>query len=175
MLEFAFGMIETRGLIGAIEAADAAVKAADVQLVGKDVTRGALVTVKFVGEVAAVKAATDAGAAAAQRVGELVSVHVIPRPAEGMELFVYTNRGKEPTAPVSSDSNNDDDNDDLPTVDPAASENARKAQMEELEDLPVAKLRQVARKMDDFEIQGREISFANKGQILDAFRKLLGL
>lgn len=76
----ALGMIETKGLVGAIEAADAMVKAANVTLVGKETIGGGLVTVMVRGDVGAVKAATDAGAAAAERVGEMISVHVIPRP-----------------------------------------------------------------------------------------------
>ena len=76
----ALGMIETRGLVGAVEAADAMVKAANVTLIGKEQVGGGLVTVMDRGDVGAVKAATDAGAAAAERVGELLSVHVIPRP-----------------------------------------------------------------------------------------------
>jgi len=76
----ALGMIETRGLVGAVEAADAMVKAANVTLIGKEQDGGGLVTVMVRGDVGAVKAATDAGAAAAERVGELLSVHVIPRP-----------------------------------------------------------------------------------------------
>ena len=74
------GMIETKGLIGAIEAADAMVKSANVQLVGKEIVGGGLVTVMVRGDVGTVKAATDAGAAAAEKVGELISVHVIARP-----------------------------------------------------------------------------------------------
>ena len=81
----ALGMIETRGLVGAIEAADAMVKAAKVVLVGKEQVGGGLVTVLVRGDVGAVKAATDAGAAAARRVGELLSVHVIPRPHSNLE------------------------------------------------------------------------------------------
>ena len=76
----ALGMVETKGLVGSIEAADAMVKAANVTLSGKEHVGGGLVTVMVRGDVGAVKAATDAGAAAAGRVGELVSVHVIPRP-----------------------------------------------------------------------------------------------
>ncbi len=76
----ALGLIETRGLVSAIEAADAMLKAANVTLSGKELAGGGLVTVKVIGETAAVKAAVDAGAAAAKRVGELISVHVIPRP-----------------------------------------------------------------------------------------------
>lgn len=83
----ALGMIETRGLVGAIEAADAAVKAANVTLIGHEKVGGGLVTVLFRGDVAAVKAAVDAGSAAAQRVGELVSTHVIPRPHESLDTI----------------------------------------------------------------------------------------
>jgi ethanolamine utilization protein EutM len=81
-------MIETKGLVGAIEAADAMVKAARVSLTGKETIGGGYVTVFVRGEVGAVRAATDAGAAAAQRVGELVSVHVIPRPHEEVEMLL---------------------------------------------------------------------------------------
>ncbi len=84
----ALGMIETRGLVGSIEAADAMVKAANVTLIGRVQVGGGLVTVLVRGDVAAVKAATDAGAAAAQRVGELRSVHVIPRPHSEVELIL---------------------------------------------------------------------------------------
>ena len=81
----ALGMVETKGLVGAIEAADAMVKAANVKLIGKEKIGAGYVTVMVRGDVGAVKAATDAGAAAAQRVGELVSVHVIPRPHSDVE------------------------------------------------------------------------------------------
>ena len=81
----ALGLVETKGLVGAIEAADAMVKAANVELIGKQVIGGGLVTVMVAGDVGAVKAATDAGSAAAQRVGELVGVHVLPRPHSDLE------------------------------------------------------------------------------------------
>ena len=84
----ALGMIETKGLIGSIEAADAMVKAANVVLVGKEYIGAGYVTVFVRGDVGAVKAATDTGAAAARRVGELVSVHVIPRPHAEVEKIV---------------------------------------------------------------------------------------
>lgn len=84
----ALGMVETRGLIGSIEAADAMVKAANVTLIGSEYTGGGYVTVMVRGDVGAVKAATDAGAAAAKRVGELVSAHVIPRPHEEVEMIL---------------------------------------------------------------------------------------
>ena len=85
MASEALGMVETRGLIGSVEAADAMVKAANVALVGKEYIGAGYVTVLVRGDVGAVKAATDAGAAAARRVGELVSVHVIPRPHSNLE------------------------------------------------------------------------------------------
>jgi len=81
----ALGMIETRGFVGAIEAADAMVKAANVRLIGKEEVGNGLVTVMVRGDVGAVKAAVDAGGDAARRVGELVSVHVIPRPHADVE------------------------------------------------------------------------------------------
>ena len=84
----ALGLIETKGLVGAVEAADAMCKAAKVTLIGKEISGGALVTVMVRGEVGAVKAATEAGAAAAKRVGELISVHVIPRPAQDLDRFL---------------------------------------------------------------------------------------
>jgi ethanolamine utilization protein EutM len=84
----ALGMIETRGLVSSIEAADAMVKAANVHLIGKVHVGGGLVTVMVRGDVGAVKAAVDAGSAAAQRIGELVSVHVIPRPHSDVEVIL---------------------------------------------------------------------------------------
>ena len=93
------GMIETKGLVGAIEAADAMVKSANVKLVGKEQVGGGLVTVMVRGDVGAVKAATDAGAAAAEKVGELVSVHVIARPHTEVDVILPHGRsGQTPAA-----------------------------------------------------------------------------
>ena len=88
MLIEVLGMIETKGLIGAVEAADAMVKTANVVLVGKEYIGAGYVTVMVRGDVGAVKAATDAGAAAARRVGELIAVHVIPRPHTEVERIL---------------------------------------------------------------------------------------
>jgi microcompartment protein CcmL/EutN len=88
-MRLALGLIETKGLIGAIEAADAGTKAANVKLIAKEYATGGLVLIKFEGEVAAVKSAVDSGAAAAQRVGQLVSAHVIPRPDSQIDGIVY--------------------------------------------------------------------------------------
>jgi len=86
----ALGMVETKGLIAAIEAADAMVKAANVTLAGKEKIGSGLVTIMVRGDVGAVKAAVEAGAAAAKRVGELVSTHVIPRPHSEVEMILPT-------------------------------------------------------------------------------------
>lgn len=95
----ALGMVETKGLVGAIEAADAMVKSANVNLVGKEQVGGGLVTVMVRGDVGAVKAATDAGAAAAEKVGELISVHVIPRPHTEVDAILPKGRpGQQPSA-----------------------------------------------------------------------------
>jgi ethanolamine utilization protein EutM len=84
----ALGMIEVRGFVGAIEAADAMVKAANVKLIGKEKIGSGLVTVMVRGDVGAVKAATEAGAVAVKRIGELVAVHVIPRPHDDVEAIL---------------------------------------------------------------------------------------
>jgi ethanolamine utilization protein EutM len=87
-MQQALGMIETRGLVAAIEAADAMVKAARVKLLGLQRAKAGLITVMVAGDVGAVKAATDAGAAACQRVGRMISVHVIPRPHEEIDQVI---------------------------------------------------------------------------------------
>ena len=90
MIKEALGMIETKGLVASIEAADAMVKAANVVLVGQKMIGAGLVTTMVRGDVGAVKAATDAGTAAAEKVGEVISIHVIPRPHQDVELILPT-------------------------------------------------------------------------------------
>lgn len=87
-MQEALGLIETKGFVGAVEAADAMVKSANVQLIGSEKIGAGLVTVMVRGDVGAVKAATDAGAAAAAKVGDVVSIHVIPRPHNDVELLI---------------------------------------------------------------------------------------
>ena len=87
-MQQAIGLIETKGLVAMIEAADAMLKAANVHLIGKERIGGGFMTVIVEGEVAAVKASVDAGAAAAKRVGEVISIHVIPRPHEEIEKIL---------------------------------------------------------------------------------------
>ena len=91
-MQEALGLIETKGLVASIEAADAMVKAANVQLAGKEHVGGGLVTVMVRGDVGAVKAAVEAGGSAAKRVGELISVHVIPRPHENIDKVLPLGR-----------------------------------------------------------------------------------
>jgi ethanolamine utilization protein EutM len=88
-MQFALGLIETKGLIGAIEAADAMAKAASVKIINKEKSTAALITIKIEGEVAAVKSAIEAGAVAAQRVGQLVSSHIIPRPHADLDFIIH--------------------------------------------------------------------------------------
>ncbi len=144
----ALGLIETRGLVGAIEAADAGTKAAAVEFVGSEYADAGLVTVYFRGTVAAVRAAVDAGAAGAERVGELVSVHVIPQPHSDLDII----------SDVSTDS---DAPPERATVDPAR-----------LKTMRVVELRKAARRVREFPIKGREIARANREEILDGFRTL---
>lgn len=144
----ALGLVETRGLVGALEAADAGTKAADVRLLGTERADAGLVTVKFLGEVAAVKAAVDAGAAAAQRVGQLVAVHVIPRPHEEL-------------GPVAED----DEGSDAPIA-------RERLDREQLEQLKVVELRSLARRIATFPLKGRDVARAGRDELLAAFRAL---
>lgn len=172
MLDYAdkaLGMVETRGLIAAIEAADAMVKAAEVTILGIEQTVAALMTVHAVGETAAVQAAVDAGAAAASRVGDLVSAHVIPRPAEETYSVVDSESFLTPARPKGGAGRKSA----ARTVrSQRASPRPAAADTQDLESLTVRELRQLARQTSGFPIHGREIARANKKQLLDAFRSL---
>lgn len=147
----ALGLIETKGLVGALEAADAGLKAADVRLLASERADAGLVTVMFGGEVAAVRAAVDAGAAAAERVGHLVSAHVIPRPhAELAKIEGDDGQGDAPRPPMRGD-----------RYDLAA-----------LERMKVVELRGMARQIDAFPIRGRDVARASREDLLAAFRTL---
>ncbi len=185
----ALGMIETRGLVAAIEAADAMVKAANVTLSSKEHVGGGLVTVMVRGDVGAVKAATDAGAAAAERVGELVSVHVIPRPHAELEELL-DGAGPAPAQPdptpalhaepmpesvpepeyepqpepeVSTAAETDGEGEeDSSAIDLAS------LTEEAMEEMTVVKLRTVARQMGLTSMTRKEIRFAKKEELLAA-------
>jgi microcompartment protein CcmL/EutN len=220
MADRALGMIETRGLVASIEAADAMVKAAKVKLLSKEKVQGGLVTILVLGETAAVKSAIDAGAAAAQRVGELISTHIIPRPdnqiddiVKGIETFgeeskpetkqetkitldkrqerkTRTRELKEieieeeevkPDMNITSSSTIDrlkqealgetssPDKEKIST----GSTDKQGFSMKELEVMNVHQLRRFARDIEEFPIKGREISRANRGELLDFFKALL--
>ena len=189
----ALGMIETRGLVASIEAADAMVKAANVTLTCKEHVGGGLVTVMVRGDVGAVKAAVDAGAAAAERVGELVSVHVIPRPHEELEGILTTPAPVTPTpkpprepeeappASVSPPPVPQPEPQPDPEV-PAEEEKAEEGEAVELSDLtdevleamPVVKLRSVARSVGLDTMTRKEIRFAKKEELVAAIRAFRG-
>jgi microcompartment protein CcmL/EutN len=197
MSSYALGMVETKGLIGAIEAADAMVKSANVTLIGKEHIGSGLVTVMVQGDVGAVKAAADAGAAAANKVGELVSVHVIARPHQDIwEMLFNINKVVE---------NFDDDkkiidleieekvNKDLKQLETSeditedTSENITAESYDEdeivtdmddivskiasIESLSVQELRRYARSLKGISLKGREISKLNRSNLLKAIKE----
>ncbi|MDP2209419.1 MAG: BMC domain-containing protein [Bacteroidota bacterium] len=188
MLDFALGLIETRGLIGSIEAADAATKAADVKLVGSEKIRGGFVTIKVIGDVAAVRAAVDAGAAAAARVGELISTHVIPRPVGELKNLIFTKLEMPPIPPfmpkviVEKTKPIREKKTKPREAKPPAKEVVQEAvtvketvlpateteqeYLQQLESLSVHQLRKYARGVEGLTIFGRQISMANKENLI---------
>ncbi|MFN3344108.1 MAG: BMC domain-containing protein [Chloroherpetonaceae bacterium] len=189
--ELAVGLIETRGLVAAIEACDAALKSADVKLISIDRVDAGLMTVKLVGEVAAVQSAVDAGRLAAARVGTLVAAHVIPRPDVGLhDELIYTevrprkkkqNESPLPTSSTSTtavtpapptSSHSTTATPAAPTPTSEASE--AKPSLEHLDRMTVHELRRYARTLPNFPIQGREISRAGKETLLKLLRQLNG-
>ena len=145
MAEKALGLIETRGLIGAIEAGDVALKAADVSLVRYELSTGGLVALELAGDVAAVQAAVEAGAAAASRVGQLISKHVIPRPHEELDKIIPPESGEGIPPPEPSHPSVPDD----------------------LSSMTVAQLRRLARNMERIGLSGRQISQARRTELLE--------
>lgn len=141
----ALGLIETRGFIPAIEAADAMVKAANVTLVGKELTGGALVLITVRGEVGAVKAAVSAGREAAEKVGEFRWSHIIPRPDQQVDILI----GDTPPEDVSD---------------------AKITETGDPEKMTVSQLRQIARGIPGFPLKGREVSTANKTLLLKTLK-----
>ncbi len=182
----ALGLIETKGLVAAIESADAMLKAAEVRLLEKTFVGGGLVTITITGDVGAVKAATDAGAAAAQRVGELLSVHVIPRPHEELDQILGSSQMDSPVEaeisepiqaeaikPVKAKADTPAEPEELhkETFDKLVKKNGLEEAMTALDTLKVVKLRNLAREYKGFGIAGRMISKADKQMIITEFRK----
>ncbi len=145
----ALGLVETRGLVGAIEASDAGTKAADVRFLGHEYADAGLVTAMFSGEVAAVRAAVSAGSAAAERVGVLISTHVIPQPHSGMDIML----GEAAAAAVAAAGGDST---------PGGA----------LESMKVVELRQAARNVENFPIKGRLLARSGREEILGGFREL---
>lgn len=208
MTGFALGLIETKGLVGAIEACDAAAKSAQVTITSAEVIDGGLVTLKIEGDLAAVRAAVDAGARAAERIGELITAHVIPRPDDdGLSILRAPGR-------MVSDYHQDDGRPPLshtgapsaapppppkpaslakqipkpalpkpkPTAPPAPPPRPvpivpekRVTTLAELEKMSVPKLRQFARTVENLPLQGRQISMANKTQLIEALKSVMNL
>ena len=191
-MQKALGLIETKGLVGAIEAADAMLKAANVKLVSKEKVTGALMCVKIVGDTAAVKSAVDAGAAAAQRVGELYSAHVIPRPDNQIDELIHDSEvkiakqaKKDKIAEEIVDAPRLETDEEFDSVIPDEDlseetefdyEEESSApdipSREELEELNVHELRRLARAQENFPIKGRDISKANRQELLEYFKSL---
>jgi ethanolamine utilization protein EutM len=219
----ALGLVETRGLVAAIEAADAMVKAANVTLIGKERTDPALITIKVVGETAAVRSSVDAGAAAARRVGVLVSTHIIPQPdIQMISLLPEIDDGNIPAKKEKSEEEKvktvldtkpvvekpvrvkerkitipkikveeSEIEENIPLDSNTISRLRKEAlgieeektvstskiksnlNISELEILNVHQLRRLARSTEGFPIQGREISRANRNELMDHFKKLL--
>ena len=141
----AIGLIETRGLVGVIEATDAAVKSAPVELLGIKPIGGGLVSTHFRGEVAAVQVAVQAGVEAALKVSQVISHRVIPAPHLDVEnLLLHQPQATSPPAQPPPD---------------------------ELEGLPVARLRQLVRQLPDAQLKGRQVSRANKEALLRELRR----
>lgn len=179
MPQEALGLIETYGLVPAIEAADAAVKAAPVKLAAYSVVTGGLIAVHLRGEVAAVKAAVDAGAAAAARVGEVVSIHVIARLDPEVEPFIPPPVEPKPRRTAANQTRNAGSSaaetvsgDGRPGSGNAAGD-ALPADIAAYEALPVRELRRAARAMTGLGLSSKEITFSNKEQLLEAIRRFL--
>ncbi|MBI4417720.1 MAG: BMC domain-containing protein [Ignavibacteriales bacterium] len=178
MIDYALGLVETRGLVGAIEAADAMVKTARVILIGKERTDPALITVKIVGETAAVTSAVEAGASAAQRVGQLVSKHVIPRPADGMDELIYAKASLTESQVLELLGESSEEGDleidalpEEPYSKPAGLTPEEERYFEKLSGMTVHELRSHARTIEGLSIYGREISRANKKQLIEELMK----
>jgi microcompartment protein CcmL/EutN len=184
MIDYALGLVETRGLVAAIEAADTMVKTANVKLVGKEVTKAALVTIKIIGDTAAVRSAVEAGAAAAQRVGELVSKHVIPRPGEGIETLIFTEAVQESSEPPEEQTTVESSLPSLTEPEPDVEEPDEEVEevsysmpeglspeleeyFKKLDAMTVHELRRFARSAEGLSIYGRQISRANKKELIE--------
>lgn len=175
----ALGMIETIGLVSAIEAADAGLKASHVRLLGTDYVRGGLVMVRFEGEVAAVQAAVDAGAAAAQRLGNVFSAHVIARAMPEVFCMLASDPGIGPAKRSNSGcvacGGCEGGRRDLEKAarSRAGLSSGAPVTMQELKGWKVVSLRQYVRKLKRFPLTPNEIRYANKARLLEVLESYL--
>jgi len=154
MAQGAIGLIETRGLVGAIEAADAAAKAGLVDLLAFEQVGGGLVSVRFSGDVAAVQVAVEAGVQAAQRIGEVICHNVMPAPHADLLSTLSP-----PSQPSKAEPGS------------RASSPSTELELERLEDVPVTRLRQLVRQLPDSQLKGRQVSRANKGELIAELKR----
>ena len=168
----ALGMIETIGLVSALEAADAGLKAAQVRLLGRDYVRGGLVMVRFSGDVAAVQAAVDAGAAAARRVGAVFSTHVIPRAMPEVVRMLVSDPSPGQSGGSGGGSASSCGEDGRREAALAAPEDQAPG-MDVLSGWKVLALRQYARRLPGFPLRPSEIRYANKALLLESMKRYL--
>lgn len=168
----ALGMIETIGLVSALEAADAGLKAAQVRLLGRDYVRGGLVMVRFSGDVAAVQAAVDAGAAAARRVGAVFSAHVIPRAMPEVVRMLVSDPSPGHSGGSGGGSASSGGEDGTREAALAAPEDQAPG-MDTLSGWKVLALRQYARRLPGFPLRPSEIRYANKALLLESMKRYL--
>ena len=177
----ALGLVETKGLVAAIEAADAMLKAANVAFAGKTVIRPALVTIKVVGETAAVRSAVDAGSAAATRIGQVVSTHIIPQPDD--QLVSMLPEIDETIPEVSPKIEREKEKEITKDASSGTLSRLRKEALgkeevsgagtiDDIDSMNVHQLRHLARSIPEFPIKGREISRANREELINYFRNL---
>lgn len=159
----ALGFVETRGLVGVIEAADTAAKAAEVELLGFQQIGDGLVSVRFRGDVASVQAAMAAAVAAAERVSSVVSYHVIPAPHGDLKGMLTQPESAVPARPAALH---------VPNQQPTAATTSDPAQLQQLS---VARLRQLVRQTPGTSLQGRQVSRANKAALIRDLQQALGL
>jgi ethanolamine utilization protein EutM len=167
MGEEALGLLETRGLVAAIEACDAMLKSAQVRLLRRQIISPALVTLCITGETAAVRSALDAGARAAERVGLVLSTHLIPRPGPGIVEMAASlhhdswQRASQPLTDRPANPAGMTEPVDLPET------------LSQLESMPVRQLRALARGLESFPLGGRQISVARREELLELLQAAL--
>lgn len=184
MIDFALGLVEVKGLVGAIEAADTMVKTSNVKLIARERTDPAMITIKIIGDTAAVRAAVEAGAAAAERVSKVISKHVIPRPADGMEELIFAKTflqqedidlllGVSSPEEISNSSQQEEEESETEATReiliPDTME--KKEYVSKLAEMTVPQLRNYARKVEGLSIYGRQISIANKDELIKELLK----